>query len=51
MSSAPVGGRPIEAFVDAIGPRADRLLERVNSSPGSEALDATGAGFPPREAI
>src|SRR5271168_5108449 len=30
MSTAPVGGRPIDAFVDAIGPQADRPPERSN---------------------
>src|SRR5271165_3559978 len=37
MSTAPVGGRPIEAFVDAIRPRADRLLERFTppQNPGT----------------
>src|SRR5277367_4541468 len=30
MSTAPVGGRPIETTVDAIGPHADRPPERSN---------------------
>src|SRR5271155_5210145 len=30
MSTAPVGGRPIETTVDAIGPHADRPPERPN---------------------
>src|SRR5271165_1491431 len=31
MSTAPVGGRPIDWLVDAIGPHADRPLERLDS--------------------